>query len=199
MKKYLIYGTCAVLCLSFLGCSFNKHPEKELDDVTISKEEVTEEINDDTPEDSLTEEQKAMIEEMESIDEPLSDTSEDVTPGALFVDLYKLQNCNNMWQFRTDLNAYLLYLFPELDKQYSTYVIEGSEKDEPPLYYFKVKVEGINEDGSDLIVECQWKYGAATEHYTFFSDLTPEGTDVLLDKDGNPMSWDTPLKPYDEW
>lgn len=54
-------------------------------------------------------------------------------------------------------------------------------------------------NGKDLEVKAIYQFGTPTGQSNFFSDLSPEGTDVLTDSDGNPISWNTPVKnPFNE-
>ena len=49
------------------------------------------------------------------------------------------------------------------------------------------KIEGINEDGSDLEVKVLRLSGYPM--YNFFSDVSPDGTVRRVDQNGNPVDW----------
>lgn len=198
MKKCLL-GIGAFLVL--VGCTnVNNDVDNNTLNVQIQIEDNSEEkleIQDNyivkVPESDIDEEEYLKAEQEflnAEFDEPLGDDGiVDDERGAFLVDLWKLEDIQNPMQFRADLDAYLIYCFPDIDKRYDTYVLDASEKDNGSSYQFKVKVDNINPDGSNLIIKCKWKHGAATEHYTFISDITPEGTDIRIDKDGNIINY----------
>ena len=151
----------------------------------------------------MTSERPEEYAEPDDLDEPLGDYGDAENPIiAVFTNLWELEKVPegvSLGQLKADMDAYLRYCFPNIDKQYNVSVIKGSEKVESFYYTFKVKVEGINPDGSDLTVRCDWNYipKGETGHYDFFSDLTPDGTMTLTDENGNPIDWDAPLSnPY---
>ena len=97
--------------------------------------------------------------------------------GAFCRNLNELKYLNEPMLFRNDLDAYLIYYIPTIDKEYDTYVISGTEKLSGSSHIFKIRVEGIMEGDQDLEIECRKKDGH--KHFDFFSDLSPEGTEEI--------------------
>jgi hypothetical protein len=147
----------------------------------------------------VTSERPEEYAEPDDLDEPLGDYGDQENPIiAVFTNLWELENLPedvSLGILRADMDAYLRYCFPNIDKQYNVSVVKGSEKDDTVRYEFKVIVEAINPDGSDLSIKCRWYHlsKGETGHYDFFSDITPEGTRSLTDENGNPIDWDAPL------
>lgn len=97
------------------------------------------------------------------------------------------------WKLSQDLNSYITTYCPDIDQMYVAEIIPGTELETSITYSIQVKIKGFNDDGSDLIVKAIWAFGTPTGNYNFFSDLSPDGTDILVDKDGNPIDWDSPI------
>lgn len=190
MKKAILIALPIFTAIALVGCGPKEEEETTIDDVIIEKVEVKEEDIPQTDEELLAAELQAEAEFQDALTEPLGYAEEDENfqRGAV-IELSPLKEISNPEQFKADLDSYLIYCFPDIDHRYNAEVINGTE--ETDAYYgFKIKIEGIMGDGSDLQVKCIWKYGVATQHYTFFSDITPDGTDIRVDQDGNVISWE---------
>lgn len=190
MKKAILIALPIFTAIALVGCGPKEEEETTIDDVIIEKVEVKEEDIPQTDEELLAAELQAEAEFQDALTEPLGYAEEDENfqRGAV-IELSPLKEISNPEQFKADLDSYLIYCFPDIDHRYNAEVINGSEDNAQVSYSFKVKVEGIMTDGSDLIIRCFWAKGA-TEHYNFFSDLTPEGTQYRVDKDGNIITYD---------
>lgn len=191
MKKAILIALPIFTAIALVGCGPKEEEETTIDDVTIEKVEVKEEDVPQTDEELLAAELQAEAEFQDTLTEPLgyAEDDENFQRGAV-IELSPLKDIKNPEQFKADLDSYLIYCFPNIDHRYNAEVINGSEEDKDFYYVFKVKVEGINEDGSDLVIKCLWMDSVATEHYNFFSDITPDGTEIRVDQDGNVISWE---------
>lgn len=190
MKKAILIALPIFTAIALVGCGPKEEEETTIDDVIIEKVEVKEEDIPQTDEELHAAELQAEAEFQDTLTEPLgyAEDDENFQRGAV-IELSSLKDIKNPEQFKADLDTYLILCFPDIDRRYNAEVIPGSEK-QNVCYSFKIKVEGIMEDGSDLDVKCEWEIGAATQHYNFFSDLTPDGTQFRVDKDGNIISYD---------
>ena len=102
-------------------------------------------------------------------------------------------------KLNSNLKDYFKHYSPDIDKDYLAYVVEGSEEETNTYYKVTLRIEGFNSDGTDFIVKAIWPFGTPTDQFNFYSDFTPDGTYVLVDKDGNPIDWDSPIiNPFSE-
>ena len=103
------------------------------------------------------------------------------------------------WKLSQDLDAYITTYCPDIEEMYVAEIISGTEEETSTTYSIKVKIKEFNDDGSDLIVKAVWTFGSTLDYYNFYSDLSPDGTQYLVDKDGNPIDWDSPINnPFSE-
>lgn len=191
MKKAILIALPIFTAIALVGCGPKEEEETTIDDVTIEKVEVKEEDVPQTDEELLAAELQAEAEFQDTLTEPLGYAEEDENfqRGAV-IELSPLKDIKNPEQFKADLDSYLIYYFPNIDHRYNAEVINGSEKTASLDYIFKVKVEGINEDGTDLVIKCLWPARVGQEHYVFYSDVTPDGTEIRVDQNGNEISWE---------
>lgn len=191
MKKTKLIIIPILLSLALIGCNGNADEEKTIEDVTIEKIDVKDTLPQTPSEMDLNNEELARESDFQDeLTEPLGDYGVEVIDRGAIIELSPLKDIKNPEQFKADLDTYLIYCFPDIDKRYNASVINGSERNDQVCYSFKVKVEGIMTDGTDLTIECLWANCVGTEHYNFFSDLTPEGTQYRVDKDGNIITYD---------
>lgn len=214
-KKHLLTVILMVSSFCLFGCSSSK--DKTLEDVTIEKTEISEasksdETNntplgyeiDSSSNPSLQE--KATDAEMEKlmIEGENSGISLSSDPLEYFVHMKRLSDLHPSdltlkQKLNSNLKDYFKHYSPDLDKDYLAYVVEGSEEETNTYYKVTLRIEGFNSDGTDFIVKAIWPFGTPTDQFNFYSDFTPDGTYVLVDKDGNPIDWDSPINnPFAE-
>lgn len=202
-----------ITTIFLFGCTSSN--EKTIEDVTIEKTEITdtseEKINpitgyevDSSLNPSLQEKEndEEMIQEM--IDGENSGISMSGTvyePEVRIAHLTDLHPSDKslIQKLNSNLIDYFKFYCPDLDKDYLADVVEGSEEETNTYYTVKLRIEGFNADGTDFIVKAIWPFGTPTDQFNFYSDLSPDGTYVLVDKDGNPIDWDSPINnPFAE-
>lgn len=192
MKKSILFKTGLILSVSLLlcGCSLKK-PVEEIpsDDVDASIETQAEPVSDitDSSDNTLNEDPNYDADLPDDIVLGYAGEDEEPQVGAFCANLDELNYLSDPFLFRNDLNEFLLYYFPDIDKLYDTYVLPGSEKNDNISHEFKIRIEGFNEDGSDFMVEVEKI--PAYPHYNFFSDVSPDGTVRRVDQNGNPVDW----------
>ena len=192
MKKSNLIKTGIILSVSLLlcGCTLNKPVEEiETDEVDASIETQVEPIIDTTDSSDNTLDEDPYYDADLPDDIVLGYAGEDEEPqvGAFCANLDVLNHLKDPFLFRNDLNDFVKYFFPNADRLYDTYVIEGTETYRSGDHEFKIRIEGIMEDGSDLEVKVLRLSGYPM--YDFFSDVSPDGTVRRVDQSGNPVDW----------
>ena len=214
MKKFNYFITIALLSsLAFLNGCKEKPSEKEFEDVIIEQKEtdiifsdekdISEGYELNLSEDSelLGEDDPEILQEILEGENSGISMSGDTTKRVSIEDLSKLHPSDISLKQKLDSNliGYFATYCPDLDQNYRAYVITGTEQENDTYYSVKLGVRGFNSDGSDFYVDAIWVYGTPTGQFNFYSDLSPDGTDTLVDKDGNPIEWDSPIvNPFAE-
>lgn len=215
MKKFtILFGIGIISSFMILGCS-NPKDEKTLDDVIIEKSEIdtlsNENSNDKNKGYELDSsknpdlqgeddpEQIAAMTEAENSGVSMSGSENINEVRIKDLSTVNPSNLSLKQKLNSNLIDYFKHYYPNLDKDYYAYVVEGSEEETNTYYTVKLRIEGFNADGTDFIVKAIWPFGTPTDQFNFYSDLTPDGTYVLVDKDGNPIDWDSPINnPFSE-
>lgn len=170
----LLIISSAIFCM--FGCKIQSE-EKEEDIVASSNLQLIEDKG-AVVEDALPEEDMNYDADVpEDFEFAANDEDYKEPVGAFCVNLNELEHLEEPMKFRNDLDAYLIYYIPTIDKEYDTYVLSGTEKLSGSAHIFKIKVEGIMEGNTDLEIKCVKKDGR--EHFNFFSDLSPDGTEEI--------------------
>ncbi len=204
-----------ITTIFLFGCTSSN--EKTIEDVTIEKTEISEASESDDTNNILlgyeidsssnpSLQEKATDAEMEKlmIEGENSGISLSSDPLEYFVHMKRLSDLHPSdltlkQKLNSNLKDYFKHYSPDLDKDYLAYVVEGSEEETNTYYKVTLRIEGFNSDGTDFIVKAIWPFGTPTDQFNFYSDFTPDGTYVLVDKDGNPIDWDSPINnPFAE-
>ena len=164
----------AILCL--FGCK-TQTEEKEEDVVANANLQLIEEKVSIVEETFPEEDMNYDADIPEDFEFAANDENYKEPVGAFCRNLDELEYLKEPMLFRNDLDAYLIYYLPYIDHEYDAYVLKGTEKNSNALYSFKINVEKIMEDGSDLEIRCILSGGS--DHYNFFSDLSPDGTEEI--------------------
>ena len=168
----------AIIPLFLLGCSNKQSSEEKDNSEALASLEQIEAPAEEISQETEHEEDLNYDEDLGDIDLAYHDENYEEPVGAFCRNLDELEYLKDPMLFRNDLDAYLKYYLPYIDREYDTYVLSGTEKDNAAAHTFKIKVEGILEDGSDLEIKCSKKGGY--DHFTFYSELTPDGTDEII-------------------
>ncbi len=168
----------AITPLFLLGCSNTQSSEEKDNSEALASLEQIEAPAEEISQETEDEEDLNYDEDLGDIDLAYHDEDYEEPVGALCKNLEELEYLKEPMLFRNDLDAYLKYYLPYIDHEYDAYVLKGTEKNTNALYSFKINVEKIMEDGSDLEIRCILEGGY--DHYNFFSELTPNGTDEII-------------------
>lgn len=168
----------AITPLFLLGCSNTQSSEEKDNSEALASLEQIEAPAEEISQETENEEDLNYDEDLGDIDLAYHDEDYEEPVGALCRNLDELEYLKDPMLFRNDLDAYLKYYLPYIDHEYDTYVLKGTEKKDNIALDFKIRVEGIMEDGSDLEIRCAKKTGY--DHFTFYSELTPDGTDEII-------------------
>ena len=215
IKKRFLTLILVISSVLIVGCTSSK--ETTIEDVTIEKTEVSEssdsnEIDDKYLGYELDSSSNPSLQEKENDEEMIQEMLDGENSGiqlyegerefaVRITDLSTLHPSDGKLKpkLNSNLTDYFKHYCPNLDKDYAAIVVEGSEEETNTYYTVKLRIEGFNADGTDFIVKAIWPFGTPTDQFNFYSDLSPDGTYVLVDKDGNPIDWDSPINnPFAE-